>query len=139
MESSGEPLKIHCSESCHEKLASVGGFQSVERGTINVKGKGDMKTYWLIDEDEESKKKRLEEQEEKRAKKLKSSIRNSRKTPRSPYKKSPSPPVSDDEHCGKYLNVLDEYKPINKALETEVLLKNDSKQVSVKIVGETKL
>ncbi|CAD5122392.1 DgyrCDS10822 [Dimorphilus gyrociliatus] len=139
MESSGEPLKIHCSETCHELLKIVGGFRCEERGMINVKGKGDMTTYWLKDEDDESKQRRLVEEEDRRAKKLKSSIRNSRKTPRSPYKRSPSPPLSDDEQCGKYLNVLDEYKPINKALETEVLLKNDSKQVSVKIIGETKL
>jgi class 3 adenylate cyclase len=48
MESHGEAGKIHCSESVFEELHHIYKFE--ERGTIDVKGKGKMKTYFLIDE-----------------------------------------------------------------------------------------
>lgn len=50
MESHGEPGKIHCSESVYEQLGHI--YQFEERGTIEVKGKGKMKTYFLIDEND---------------------------------------------------------------------------------------
>jgi class 3 adenylate cyclase len=48
MESHGEPGRIHCSESVYEELRDIYKFE--ERGTIDVKGKGKMKTYFLVDQ-----------------------------------------------------------------------------------------
>ena len=48
MESHGEPGRIHCSESVYAELHHIYKFE--ERGTIDVKGKGKMKTYFLTDE-----------------------------------------------------------------------------------------
>ncbi|VDN10425.1 unnamed protein product [Dibothriocephalus latus] len=44
MESTGEAYKIHCSDATHEILEKLGGFLFQERGTIEVKGKGAMRT-----------------------------------------------------------------------------------------------
>eukprot|EP01137_Pigoraptor_chileana_P032530 Opistho-2@22044 len=46
MESTGEPLKIHVSPTSYALLADSYHFE--ERGTVEVKGKGAMATYWLI-------------------------------------------------------------------------------------------
>jgi adenylate cyclase len=46
MESSGEPGRIQVSPETHERLAH--GFVLEERGVIDVKGKGRMRTYFLI-------------------------------------------------------------------------------------------
>jgi class 3 adenylate cyclase len=46
MESHGEPGEIHVSDACKVLLAEA-GFALVERGTIEVKGKGPMRTWWL--------------------------------------------------------------------------------------------
>lgn len=46
MESSGEPGKIQVTEATYEYLKDR--FLLEERGAIEVKGKGKMKTYWLI-------------------------------------------------------------------------------------------
>lgn len=51
MESSGEALQIHVSDATHDLLQTVGGFKCEERGIIFIKGKGDMRTYWLRSED----------------------------------------------------------------------------------------
>ena len=51
MESTGEPLKIHCSSPCKIKLESLGGYHLEERGQTQLKGKGIMTTYWLIGQD----------------------------------------------------------------------------------------
>ncbi|XP_015431472.1 PREDICTED: guanylate cyclase 32E [Dufourea novaeangliae] len=51
MESTGSPLKIHCSSVTKELLDQIGGFSVVERGLIPMKGKGERLTYWLIGED----------------------------------------------------------------------------------------
>jgi adenylate cyclase len=45
MESSGEPGRIQVSERVHCRLPD--GYSFEERGTIEVKGKGAMKTWWL--------------------------------------------------------------------------------------------
>lgn len=47
MESCGEPLKIHISPQCKDKLDKLGGYLTEERGTVSMKGKGDITTYWL--------------------------------------------------------------------------------------------
>ncbi|KAK2576984.1 hypothetical protein KPH14_011947 [Odynerus spinipes] len=63
MESTGSPLKIHCSSETKKLLDELGGFSLVERGIVSMKGKGDRLTYWLIGEDpvsrEERRKKRI--------------------------------------------------------------------------------
>lgn len=46
MESSGTPGRIHVSHQVYELLKEC--FQFEERGIISVKGKGEMKTYWLV-------------------------------------------------------------------------------------------
>ncbi|XP_038061527.1 receptor-type guanylate cyclase daf-11-like [Patiria miniata] len=48
MESYGEPMKIHTSADCYNILSILGGFKVQARGTIDIKGKGTMKTYWLM-------------------------------------------------------------------------------------------
>lgn len=47
MESNGEPLRIHISEQCKNALDKIGGYVIEERGFIHMKGKGEVKTYWL--------------------------------------------------------------------------------------------
>lgn len=47
MESTGEPLRIHISQQCKEALDKIGGYKIEERGFVEMKGKGTMKTYWL--------------------------------------------------------------------------------------------
>nr|CAD7268771.1 unnamed protein product [Timema shepardi] len=41
-------LKIHCSLECKHLLDRLGGYRLVERGMIQMKGKGDKLTFWLI-------------------------------------------------------------------------------------------
>ena len=41
-------LKIHISPEVNEALNQVGGYEIKYRGLVDVKGKGLMKTYWLI-------------------------------------------------------------------------------------------
>ncbi|XP_043213098.1 atrial natriuretic peptide receptor 1-like [Amphibalanus amphitrite] len=52
MESTGSPLRIHCSASCRSVLMRLGGYNLEERGPTYLKGKGDVVTYWLVGEDE---------------------------------------------------------------------------------------
>jgi len=48
MESTSEPGKIHCSErSAMLLLKQAPKMLLSTRGRINVKGKGEMKTFWL--------------------------------------------------------------------------------------------
>ncbi len=47
MESHGSPGRVHVSEKTALALAELDGFEIEERGVIEVKGKGQMKTYWL--------------------------------------------------------------------------------------------
>ncbi|GFT83375.1 soluble guanylate cyclase 88E [Nephila pilipes] len=46
MESTSEALKIHISEKTRAKL-DLNEWDISDRGTITIKGKGEMKTYWL--------------------------------------------------------------------------------------------
>jgi guanylate cyclase len=48
MESSGEAGRIHISESTYKLINNE--FRCEERGTITVKGKGSLKTWWLVEE-----------------------------------------------------------------------------------------
>lgn len=48
MESTGEALKIHISAQCKEALERLGGYETAERGQIELKGKGKVTTYWLV-------------------------------------------------------------------------------------------
>nr|ACQ90240.1 guanylyl cyclase receptor beta [Bactrocera dorsalis] len=66
MESSGVPLKIHCSQQCRELLEKLGGYHYQERGLISMKGKGDQRTYWLLGEDEDARNKRNYERSQRR-------------------------------------------------------------------------
>jgi class 3 adenylate cyclase len=45
MESHGEPGRVHLSEAAHEALGDA--FVCTARGTVQVKGKGEMQTFWL--------------------------------------------------------------------------------------------
>lgn len=47
MESNGEPLKIHISQSTKTILDKFKTFDVSERGLVEMKGKGKMVTYWL--------------------------------------------------------------------------------------------
>ncbi|KFZ69511.1 Atrial natriuretic peptide receptor 1, partial [Podiceps cristatus] len=47
MESTSEALKIQCSSSAYQLLERIGEYVLVCRGNLQVKGKGDMVTYWL--------------------------------------------------------------------------------------------
>lgn len=48
MESTGEPLKIHISEQGKNALDKLGGYVVEQRGLVNMKGKGEVLTYWLV-------------------------------------------------------------------------------------------
>uniref|UniRef100_A0A8C9S1T8 Guanylate cyclase n=1 Tax=Scleropages formosus TaxID=113540 RepID=A0A8C9S1T8_SCLFO len=61
MESTSEALKIQCSSSTFYLLEEIGGYVLCCRGVLQVKGKGDMVTYWL-----EGKQARLEGQGQER-------------------------------------------------------------------------
>uniref|UniRef100_A0AAY4EXF1 Guanylate cyclase n=1 Tax=Denticeps clupeoides TaxID=299321 RepID=A0AAY4EXF1_9TELE len=47
MESTSEALKIQCSASTAELLHTLKGYVLTCRGSLNVKGKGEMTTWWL--------------------------------------------------------------------------------------------
>lgn len=59
MESTGVPLKIHCSSTITALLTKLGGYQLTERGYINAKGKGEMLTFFLEGEDVSQRKRRI--------------------------------------------------------------------------------
>lgn len=69
MESTGEALRIHCSNECKKLLDSLNGYIFEDRGKIPIKGKGDLNTYWLVGEVEEYKVKRYQARTERRASK----------------------------------------------------------------------
>ncbi|KAK0061263.1 guanylate cyclase 2G, partial [Biomphalaria pfeifferi] len=47
MESTSLPLKIQITDKCKIELDSKGGYVITKRGKVQVKGKGEMTTYWL--------------------------------------------------------------------------------------------
>lgn len=53
MESTGDAMKIHISSVTYNLLKKIGGYRFEERGVIKVKGKGDMRTFWLVGEDDQ--------------------------------------------------------------------------------------
>ncbi|KAJ9578502.1 hypothetical protein L9F63_005231, partial [Diploptera punctata] len=62
MESSGEAFRIHISEATYSLLERLGGYHCEERGLIPIKGKGEMRTYWLMGEDPERRLARIREE-----------------------------------------------------------------------------
>ncbi|KAK6744884.1 hypothetical protein RB195_011541 [Necator americanus] len=48
MELHGLPGKIHCSEKSYKYAMQTGRFEFTSRGRINIKGKGEVETYFLI-------------------------------------------------------------------------------------------
>ncbi|KPP78305.1 atrial natriuretic peptide receptor 1-like, partial [Scleropages formosus] len=50
MESNGEALKIHVSSATRDVLEEFNCFQLELRGDVEMKGKGKMRTYWLLGE-----------------------------------------------------------------------------------------
>uniref|UniRef100_A0A0K0FVP1 Guanylate cyclase n=1 Tax=Strongyloides venezuelensis TaxID=75913 RepID=A0A0K0FVP1_STRVS len=48
MESNGKPGKIHTTESFAKLLNMIGGYEIEPRGEVIIKGKGVMKTFWLV-------------------------------------------------------------------------------------------
>ncbi|XP_048046115.1 atrial natriuretic peptide receptor 2 [Megalobrama amblycephala] len=50
MESTGEALRIHVSSATKEVLDEFGYFELQLRGDVEMKGKGKMRTYWLLGE-----------------------------------------------------------------------------------------
>ncbi|XP_051820926.1 atrial natriuretic peptide receptor 2 isoform X3 [Antechinus flavipes] len=50
MESNGQALKIHVSSTTKDALDEFGCFQLELRGDVEMKGKGKMRTYWLLGE-----------------------------------------------------------------------------------------
>ncbi|NWQ70736.1 ANPRB protein, partial [Neopipo cinnamomea] len=50
MESNGQALKIHVSSTTKEVLDEFGCFDLELRGDVEMKGKGKMRTYWLLGE-----------------------------------------------------------------------------------------
>ncbi len=49
MESSGLPERIHLSEDTYERLNNPDQYVFEDRGEIAIKGKGHMRTYFLLD------------------------------------------------------------------------------------------
>ncbi|KAL1132652.1 hypothetical protein AAG570_010604 [Ranatra chinensis] len=67
MESTGEALKIHCSRTCKELLDKLQGYTFEERGLIDLKGKGEMMTYFLVGEEPAARVRRKIDRENRRA------------------------------------------------------------------------
>ncbi|CAM1291419.1 Uncharacterised protein g121 [Pycnogonum litorale] len=59
LESTGTPLMIHTSEQCKYLLASIGGYELDSRGLVSLKGKGEVRTFWLTGESKANKEKRF--------------------------------------------------------------------------------
>jgi class 3 adenylate cyclase len=47
MESNSEPWKVHISEKFAKSIENCPEFSLIPRGTITIKGKGSMNTFWL--------------------------------------------------------------------------------------------
>ncbi|KPJ05669.1 Atrial natriuretic peptide receptor 2 [Papilio xuthus] len=48
MESTGEAMKIHISQTTKKALDSIGKYEIESRGIIDIPGKGVMETFWLL-------------------------------------------------------------------------------------------
>ncbi|CAH0715315.1 unnamed protein product, partial [Brenthis ino] len=48
MESTGEPMKIHISQTTKTALEEIGNYIMESRGVVDVQGKGPMETFWLV-------------------------------------------------------------------------------------------
>ena len=48
MQSTGEPMKIQMTYETKMLLDNLGGYVAEVRGQVEVKGKGNMDTYWLL-------------------------------------------------------------------------------------------
>lgn len=55
METTSDSLKIHISLATYGLLKKIGGYFCEERGLTFIKGKGEMRTFWLVNEDEDKK------------------------------------------------------------------------------------
>ncbi|XP_046551742.1 guanylate cyclase 32E-like [Haliotis rubra] len=62
MESTGEAMRIHCSQQCKDKLDHLGGYCLQERGIVSMKGKGEQQTYFLTGEDQAHRIRRISEE-----------------------------------------------------------------------------
>ncbi|XP_050412294.2 uncharacterized protein LOC126827125 [Patella vulgata] len=51
MESTGQADRIQLSWITQAILQQIGGFRTIKRGVVEVKGKGHMETYWLLNKD----------------------------------------------------------------------------------------
>jgi class 3 adenylate cyclase len=61
MQSSGEANKIQVSKNTWLLLSMKGGYEMEERGMVEIKGKGQMQTYWLIDSSRAAKQEKKKE------------------------------------------------------------------------------
>ncbi|PVD39419.1 hypothetical protein C0Q70_02049 [Pomacea canaliculata] len=62
LETTGEALKIHCSQECRDILEVLGGYHLIQRGLIDMKGKGKKMTYFLLSEDTSQRMRRISEE-----------------------------------------------------------------------------
>ncbi|XP_072046461.1 uncharacterized protein [Amphiura filiformis] len=51
MQSTGLPGRVQVSDSSYLALMDLGGYTLIERGLVDVKGKGAMNTYWLTEKE----------------------------------------------------------------------------------------
>lgn len=86
MESTGSPLKIHCSAQTKNLLDQLGGFKLTERGIVPMKGKKDQLTYWLTGEDVMMRKQREKERRTRRKDPLSKNVNHDPLIPRSSLK-----------------------------------------------------
>lgn len=54
MESHGQPLKIHTSPQTKEHLDRFGNYILQSRGLVQIKGKGNIETFWLLGHKDET-------------------------------------------------------------------------------------
>ncbi|XP_076459366.1 guanylate cyclase 32E-like [Babylonia areolata] len=66
LETTGEALKIHCSQELKEILDRLGGYHLEERGLVDMKGKGKKLTYFLVGEDRTERMRRISHERLKR-------------------------------------------------------------------------
>ncbi|EDV22187.1 Atrial natriuretic peptide receptor 1 [Trichoplax sp. H2] len=48
MESNGQASRIHISKVAFDALEYIGGYETKSRGSLNIKGLGEMETFWLL-------------------------------------------------------------------------------------------